>query len=249
MEQGQIDSLRYQLVAHVLLHWALIVCLLTCSMSGKTHTGNRPELILSTIAACSGVFTSLIGWSGILLNNRSFLAWYTFLTWITFAFLVAPGYVICKRPIDCEFKTDYNAVVISVPSLKLPSVKPVMREVLHQDVKRLRKGMMAEDYRLDINMIAVIMDKYAKFKILLGIGLDINTTAVIMDNYANQLAEQYGADITSNTPRRTRSKSVLGTNTINASTPLDSILLSIPQVKFTPTARAASQILNTEDEH
>ncbi|KAF8808260.1 hypothetical protein BYT27DRAFT_6553252 [Phlegmacium glaucopus] len=35
--------------------------------------------------------------SGILLDNSSFLAWYTFLTWITFAFLVTPGYVTHKR--------------------------------------------------------------------------------------------------------------------------------------------------------
>jgi len=41
--------------------------------------------------------TSVIGWAGILLNDRSFLATYTFLTWITFAFLVAPGYITYKR--------------------------------------------------------------------------------------------------------------------------------------------------------
>ena len=41
----------------------------------------------------------LIGWAGILLNNRNFLAWYTFLSWITFAFLATPGYIIYKRRI------------------------------------------------------------------------------------------------------------------------------------------------------
>lgn len=44
-----------------------------------------------------GVLTSLIGWAGILLNNRSFLAWYTFLLWITFALLVTPGYITYKK--------------------------------------------------------------------------------------------------------------------------------------------------------
>jgi hypothetical protein len=58
---------------------------------------NRPELILSTIAACVGILTAVIGWAGILLNNRSFLAMYTFLTWITFAFLVVPGYITYRR--------------------------------------------------------------------------------------------------------------------------------------------------------
>lgn len=80
---------------------ALVICLLTWfdvwRNTDVVRTGNRPELILSTVAASSGIFTSLIGWAGILLNNRSFLAWYTFLTWITFAFLVVPGYLTYKR--------------------------------------------------------------------------------------------------------------------------------------------------------
>ncbi|PPQ78235.1 hypothetical protein CVT24_006426, partial [Panaeolus cyanescens] len=80
---------------------ALVVALLTWfdvwENSDVIRTGNRPELILSTLAACIGLFTSVIGWSGILLNNRGFLAWYTFLTWITFAFLVVPGYITYKK--------------------------------------------------------------------------------------------------------------------------------------------------------
>lgn len=43
------------------------------------------------------MLTSLIGWSGILLNNRAFLAWYTFLLWICFALLVTPGYITYKK--------------------------------------------------------------------------------------------------------------------------------------------------------
>ncbi|KAJ3766754.1 hypothetical protein FB446DRAFT_371390 [Lentinula raphanica] len=61
------------------------------------RVGNTPELILSTLAAAFGLLTSLIGWAGILLNNRSFLAIYTFLLWISFAFLVIPGYVTYKK--------------------------------------------------------------------------------------------------------------------------------------------------------
>jgi hypothetical protein len=80
---------------------ALVVCLLTWFDVWKhadvIRTGNRPELILSTFAASIGIFTSVIGWAGILLNNRSFLAWYTFFSWITFAFLVTPGYMTYKR--------------------------------------------------------------------------------------------------------------------------------------------------------
>lgn len=54
-------------------------------------------LKVSTIAASLGVLTALIGWAGILLNNRTFLAVYTFLTWIVFGFLVTPGYITYKR--------------------------------------------------------------------------------------------------------------------------------------------------------
>jgi hypothetical protein len=53
--------------------------------------------IVSTLAASVGIVTSLIGWSGILLNNRAFLAVYTLLLWITFALLLVPGYVTYKR--------------------------------------------------------------------------------------------------------------------------------------------------------
>jgi hypothetical protein len=43
------------------------------------------------------VLTSLIGWAGILLNNRMFLAIYTVLLWAVFALLVTPGYITYKK--------------------------------------------------------------------------------------------------------------------------------------------------------
>ena len=80
---------------------SLVVCLLTWfdvwEHADVVRVANSPELILSTIASCVGILTSLIGWAGLLLNNRGFLAWYTFLTWITFAFLVIPGYLTYKH--------------------------------------------------------------------------------------------------------------------------------------------------------
>ncbi|EIW87456.1 hypothetical protein CONPUDRAFT_44378 [Coniophora puteana RWD-64-598 SS2] len=79
----------------------LIVCILvwldTFTNAEVIRVGNTPELVLSTIACVLGCITSVIGWAGILLNNRSFLAVYTFLLWICFAFLVAPGYVTYKK--------------------------------------------------------------------------------------------------------------------------------------------------------
>jgi hypothetical protein len=80
---------------------ALIVCLLTWfdvwEHADIIRVGNRTELVLSTLASCIGLFTSVIGWAGLLLNNRGFLAWYTFLSWITFAFLLIPGYLTYKK--------------------------------------------------------------------------------------------------------------------------------------------------------
>ncbi|OCH87543.1 tetraspanin Tsp2 [Obba rivulosa] len=79
----------------------LIACLLiwfnVWTHADIIRVGNRTELIISTLAASLGVFTSLIGWSGILLNNRAFLAIYSFLLWIVFAFLVTPGYITYKK--------------------------------------------------------------------------------------------------------------------------------------------------------
>lgn len=79
----------------------LIACLLiwfnVWTHADIIRVGNTTELIISTTAASLAVFTSLIGWSGIILNNRAFLAWYTFLLWICFALLVTPGYITYKK--------------------------------------------------------------------------------------------------------------------------------------------------------
>ncbi|KAJ7576984.1 hypothetical protein C8J56DRAFT_799725 [Mycena floridula] len=80
---------------------ALIFCLLTWfnvwTHADVVRVGNRPELIVSTLASVVGIITSLFGWAGLLLNNRAFLAVYTLFTWITFAMLVIPGYITYRR--------------------------------------------------------------------------------------------------------------------------------------------------------
>jgi hypothetical protein len=79
----------------------LIFCLLTWfdvfEHADIVRVGNRQELILSTAAAALASVTSVIGWAGILLNNRSFLAVYTFSLWLCFALLVTPGYMTYKQ--------------------------------------------------------------------------------------------------------------------------------------------------------
>jgi len=79
----------------------LVVCLLVW-FDAWTHAdivrvGNTTELSFSTVATLMGLFTSLVGWAGLLMNNRMFLAIYTFACWITFAFLVVPGYITYKK--------------------------------------------------------------------------------------------------------------------------------------------------------
>ncbi|KAF8632289.1 hypothetical protein AX17_004883 [Amanita inopinata Kibby_2008] len=80
---------------------ALIVCLLTWfnvfTHSDIVRISNRTELIISTLAGSLGLITAMIGWAGILLNNRSFLAVYTFSLWSVFALLVLPGYLTYRR--------------------------------------------------------------------------------------------------------------------------------------------------------
>lgn len=61
------------------------------------RVGSRTELVMTTVAATFGLLVSVIGWAGILTNNRSFLAVYTFLLWISLALLVVPGYLSYKR--------------------------------------------------------------------------------------------------------------------------------------------------------
>jgi len=79
----------------------LICCLLTWfnvwHQADIIRAGSMTELIMSTLAASFGLFVSVIGWAGILMNNRSFLAVYSFLLWISLAFLVVPGYLTYKR--------------------------------------------------------------------------------------------------------------------------------------------------------
>ncbi|KAJ7244635.1 hypothetical protein B0H12DRAFT_805369 [Mycena haematopus] len=80
---------------------ALVFTLLTYFRTLKDArillVANRTELALSTLAASVTLFTALLGWPGILLNNRPFLAVYTVLLWVSFGLLVVPGYITYKR--------------------------------------------------------------------------------------------------------------------------------------------------------
>ncbi|KAG8852703.1 hypothetical protein FRB96_008559 [Tulasnella sp. 330] len=92
---------------------ALVVCLLTWfnfwNHADIIRVGNETELIISTVAASVGIFTSLLGWAGLLLNNRAFLGFYTLFLWFTFGLLVTPGYITYKRnTFNLEGKTNFQ---------------------------------------------------------------------------------------------------------------------------------------------
>ncbi|EIW71258.1 hypothetical protein TREMEDRAFT_37674, partial [Tremella mesenterica DSM 1558] len=76
---------------------AILVWLNVFYQSDVIRVGNRTELILSTVAAALIVLTSLIGYAGILLNNRAFLAVFTLLLWVCLALIAAPGYLTYKQ--------------------------------------------------------------------------------------------------------------------------------------------------------
>lgn len=63
---------------------------------------------VATVAAGLCFVTAILGWAGVLLNNRAFLAVYNLMLWICFAFIVAPGYITYKkRTFNLEGKMNY----------------------------------------------------------------------------------------------------------------------------------------------
>ncbi|KAA1477993.1 hypothetical protein DENSPDRAFT_787427 [Dentipellis sp. KUC8613] len=206
------------------------------------RVGNRPELILSTLAASMGIFTSLIGWSGILLNNRSFLAVYTFLLWICFALLVIPGYVTYKKHtfnLDaktsaqwsddlgipdwlriqnqlhcCGFFSPFVEAAVSQTCYSrsvLPGCKGPYMDFERRTLKRwyiIVFGLVP--FQIAVIVCGLMCSNHITYRFGKGMmpkayRLSMNSMAVIMDQYANQLAEQYGADVASEAIARSRS--------------------------------------------
>ncbi|KAI9636405.1 uncharacterized protein MKK02DRAFT_25209, partial [Dioszegia hungarica] len=76
---------------------AILVWLNVFSYADVIRVGNKEELIVSTVAAALCTLTAVFGYSGIILNNRAFLAVYTLLLWIDLGFIAAPGYMTYKQ--------------------------------------------------------------------------------------------------------------------------------------------------------
>ncbi|KAJ7623650.1 hypothetical protein FB45DRAFT_980468 [Roridomyces roridus] len=86
------SALALGALVFMLLFWLDIL-----EHSDVLRVANRTQLIFTTVAASWAVLTSIFGWAGILLNNRSILAFYTFFLWISFALLTVPGYLTYRQ--------------------------------------------------------------------------------------------------------------------------------------------------------
>ncbi|KAI0292079.1 hypothetical protein B0F90DRAFT_1812019 [Multifurca ochricompacta] len=190
------------------------------------RVGNRTELILSTIAASFGIITSVIGWAGIILNNRSFLAVYTFLLWICFAFLVIPGYLTFKRRnfnLDgkwlriqnqlncCGFFSPFVEAAVSqvcysrsvLPGCKGPYLN-FERFVLERWYT-IVFGLVP--FQIAVILVGLLCSNHITYRFGKGMmpkayRLSMNSMAVIMETMP---AEQYGADVASEVLSRSRS--------------------------------------------
>jgi hypothetical protein len=114
---GSLTLLFVKLLVYAIgiLITALLVWFDVFYRSDVIRVGNRTELIsaspppflhsffhaktlaVSTAAGALCLFTSLLGFAGIILNNRAFLAVYNLLLWACFALIVTPGYLTYKQ--------------------------------------------------------------------------------------------------------------------------------------------------------
>ncbi|KAF7292567.1 hypothetical protein MIND_01154000 [Mycena indigotica] len=92
---------------------ALLVCILVWldifDRADVLRVANHTPLVFSTLAAAVALLTSVFGWAGVMLNNRSFLAIYNVLLWLSFALLLVPGYLTYKfSALNLEGKLNFQ---------------------------------------------------------------------------------------------------------------------------------------------
>ncbi|KAG1782273.1 hypothetical protein EV702DRAFT_1176592 [Suillus placidus] len=165
----------------------LIFCLLTWfavfEHADIVCVGNRTELVLSTAAAALASLTSVIGWAGILLNNRSFLL--SSKINAQWSRQLGPeGRLRIKNTLHCcgyhspfVEATVSQAAYINFEKCVLYfwytiafSLVPLQLVIMlagllcsNHATYRFGKGMMPKAYRLSMTSMAVIMDNYARW--------------------------------------------------------------------------------------
>ncbi|KAK7043313.1 Tetraspanin family-domain-containing protein [Favolaschia claudopus] len=92
-----LTNTLFSLYSLFALVFTILTYLRTLDSSAVILEANTTELALSALAASVSLVTALLGWPGILLNNRAFLAVYTALLWVCFGLMVVPGYLTYKK--------------------------------------------------------------------------------------------------------------------------------------------------------
>ncbi|KAG8908137.1 hypothetical protein FRB99_000165 [Tulasnella sp. 403] len=173
------------------------------------RVGNGGELSASTVAACACLFTALLGWAGILLNNRAFLAVYTVLLWISFGLLVIPGYLTYKRRtfnLEGKVNAQWSRNLGVLGRLRIQNIlgccgyfSPFV-EATHRILKKWYIIVFSlVPLHLACIVAALLCSNHVTYRFGKGMmpkayRLNAEAMAVIMDTYASQLAEQYGDD-------------------------------------------------------
>ncbi|KAJ7732544.1 hypothetical protein B0H16DRAFT_1893042 [Mycena metata] len=166
-----------------------------------------PELALSTLAAAFALFVSLIGYPGILLNNRPFLSVYTFLLWIAFGLLVVPGYITYKRhTLEAEVNQQWSQELGATGRLTIQSVLGCcgyFSPFVEATEKALTRWYIISFGLVPVHIAIMaagllcsnhITYRFGKGMMPKAYRLSREAMAVIMEQYASQLADQYGAD-------------------------------------------------------
>ncbi|KAF8997090.1 hypothetical protein BDQ17DRAFT_1363686 [Cyathus striatus] len=177
------------------------------------RVGNHLELVLSTIACALALFTSTIGWAGILLNNRTFLGIYTFLLWIVFGkinaqwsrSLGAAGRLSIQNQLFCcGYFSPYVEATVSQTCYARSVLTGCKAPYLDFERDLLRRwytwAFSILAVQAGIMITALLSANHVTYRFGKGMmpkayRLSMDSMAVIMDNYASQLAETYGLEL------------------------------------------------------
>ncbi|KAF8995819.1 hypothetical protein BDQ17DRAFT_1401227 [Cyathus striatus] len=198
--------------------WALFVTNLILSIYSLTTliltllTWKPPRTHSFHSRRSLGVFTSLIGWAGILLNNRSFLAVYTFLLWLVLALITTPGYITTARGLVPRLGTLGRLRIqneLSCCGYYSPFVEATVSQTCY--ARSILPGCKAAYW----NFERKILERFYTIAFI-SYRLNVGSMAVIMDNYASQLAEQYGTAIAAEVIQRSRANSNVDVDAVPA---------------------------------
>nr|GAT51110.1 predicted protein [Mycena chlorophos] len=222
---------------YTIISLAALVFIITAWLDVWAHAdvvrvGNRTELVLTTLAASVALLTSLIGWAGIVMNNRGFLAVYTFFLWIAFALLVTPGYLTYKRyafNLEGKVNKQWSEDLGDGGRLRIqnqlhccgyfsPFVEATVSQTCYArsilpgckesywffERSLLHRWFVAVFSLVPVNIGAIVAGllcsnhvtyRFGKGRMPKAYRMSEKSMAIVVGAYAQQLADQYGADM------------------------------------------------------